>query len=775
MILEKQKEAMIVTDGDEMNESIGMSLDLDSAQILMQMLSKNLYSDSIGSTIRECASNALDSHRRAGVKDPIVVSLRMNNSQNYDFSVEDFGIGLNDDDVKNIISKYGKSTKRNSNTELGMMGLGFKAPLAYSSSFYFICRKDGIERKYMMYEGEDTNTIDRLYERPTAERDGVKVIVPVKWNDRDQFFRKMKEQLAYFEDVYFDASVGSYVIDNNFTIYRGEQFQYSQLASDEYLHICLDNVYYPIDFSKLEIPKLEFPVALRFSLTDGIFPTPNREAIRYTQEAKQMIMHRLREMSDFFVSKYNEQMNACQTYHQVKEYYDSSRRTIEVVPGIKLNVGYLSVFSDVVIDEPKMEGVNHLDLNKLVKNDNYILKEYRVTQVFNRGKFRETKPGNWDSDVNVSLLNKDDGKNFYLYSSKLSETKKAYLRTSLPNSWGRSVYFVRKSTSFPLLPKAGNMGAYDNYYKILSLNTIHKKYWRETIVEFQNILKTITCQFLDLDAVVVPETFVQARRQSSSRVASTRREKMDGDIIVKKAAPLERFVEGKHCKFVTDTWKLKDIPKMGTLIVYAVHEDAAKLDHLYAASNERQELKVITLSAREMKVLEELEFKNVMSYSKFMEGDNKPFRRIVTAYLINELCIENHYLFGRLGTFKKVSEELANRMKELQDYKEKNYVSNSSKLVYEAMIEVAKQNSLFDHSIYSEYVSVKAILDKLYFLNTVFSMIRNYSYYDATPDQIRVVVDLMKYYKMRVNSEHYSKPKVEEKMEEELLESLENQ
>jgi hypothetical protein len=41
-------------------------LDLDSAQMLMQMLSKNLYSDGIGSTIRETASNALDSHRRAG-------------------------------------------------------------------------------------------------------------------------------------------------------------------------------------------------------------------------------------------------------------------------------------------------------------------------------------------------------------------------------------------------------------------------------------------------------------------------------------------------------------------------------------------------------------------------------------------------------------------------------------------------------------------------------------------------------------------------------------
>lgn len=121
MILEKQTEATILEEGTS-QDSIGMSLDLDSAQILMQMLSKNLYSDSIGSTIRECASNALDSHRRAGVDKPIVVKFGINKEDNYEFSVEDFGIGLDADDVRNIISKYGKSTKRNSNTELGMMG-----------------------------------------------------------------------------------------------------------------------------------------------------------------------------------------------------------------------------------------------------------------------------------------------------------------------------------------------------------------------------------------------------------------------------------------------------------------------------------------------------------------------------------------------------------------------------------------------------------------------------------------------------------------------------
>ena len=277
MIIEKQKEANVLVGGVS-QESIGMSLDLDSAQMLMQMLSKSLYSDGIGSAIRETASNALDSHRRAGVKEPIIVAFKEAESYNYEFSVEDFGLGLDDEDVKNIISKYGKSTKRQSINELGMFGLGFKAPLAYSSSFYFVCRKNGMERKYMMYEGEDTNTIDLLYETPTTERNGVKVIIPVKYKDHYTFKNKIKEQLCYFEDVYFDVP-GDSSITNDFTIVRHEHFQFSEMSTDNRLHICLDNVYYPLDFDKIGIKQIAFPVALRFDLTDGIFPTPNRESI----------------------------------------------------------------------------------------------------------------------------------------------------------------------------------------------------------------------------------------------------------------------------------------------------------------------------------------------------------------------------------------------------------------------------------------------------------------------------------------------------------------
>jgi len=764
MILEKQKEAMIFADG-EINESIGMSLDLDSAQILMQMLSKNLYSDSIGSTIRECASNALDSHRRAGVEDPIVVSFKLDDSNNYVFSIEDFGIGLDADDVRNIISKYGKSTKRNSDTELGMMGLGFKAPLAYTSSFYFICRKDGIERKYMMYEGEDTNTIDLLYEKATEERNGVKVIVPVKWSDRSSFYTKIQEQLAYFDSVYLDVTTGGHSVNNKFTIYRGEYFQYSEMSKDDYLHICLDNVYYPLDFSKLGISQLDFPVALRFSLSDGIFPTPNREAIRYTQEAKDIILERLRQMSNFFVEKYNLEMQNCTTFNQVVEYYTSKNRSVEIVPGKSLNVGYLSIFSNVVMNEPKIEGVKHLDLRKLVEKNEYILNEYAVTFVLNRGKFREVKSGSWDATV--SRNNVKDG-NTYMYSSRISELKKAYMRTHLQNGTFTNYHFVKKTGKLPLFSK--NKLTYlqkrDSYYQLLELSKIKKQHWREAIIEFQGIVNSMICGFKSLDDVVVPDSFIQSRKQINlKKNGGTRREKLAGDIIVKKAAPLERFVEGKHCKFVADTWSLKEIAKKKTLLVYSHHDDSLKLDKLYGISYGKMNITIISLSTKEMKVLEELELNNVMSYSKFMEGTNKPFKKLVTAYVINKLMTDQAYVFRKYTYLKSISSELMNKLSLLEDYRNKNYRDGSTE-IYTAMLELAQENNLFDYSIYHEYIRMKETLEKLYFLNALLGSLNLYSYNSSLPLGVeRAIVDLMKYHKFKVNLDHYTRLE-EDKLEE---------
>lgn len=779
MILEKQTEATVHQDGNS-QDSIGMSLDLDSAQILMQMLSKNLYSDAVGSTIRECASNALDSHRRAGVDKPIVVSFKANTeSSNLEFSVEDFGIGLDADDVKNIISKYGKSTKRNSNTELGMMGLGFKAPLAYSSSFYFVCRKNGVERKYMMYEGEDTNTIDLLYEKVTTEANGVKVIVPVKYHDRSDFRNKIMEQLAYFENVYFDCDD---LVDNNFTIFRNELFQFSPLASDSKLHICLDNVYYPLDFQKLGIDNLYFPVALRFSLTDGIFPTPNREAIRYTKESKDIILKKIGELADFFVNRYNESVKDTDDIHALMDFYSNETRNVKILNS-KYDAGLLKKFSIVQFNEPKLKGINVLDMRRLYRNREYILGEYSVKYKVSGGKWRECKH-HWDMSIYRHFNNNRNGsRTVWIYNDRVSGHKKDYIKSISPTSWNNETLIVKKTKDFKL-GSTRRIQDYDTYVTLLDLANVPRHLWRAAIKEFQSIVKMYMKDWKNLDELVVPQAFIDSKKKIKVKIGTTpgqRRQKLKGEITGKEASPLERDVYGQNCKFVPKVYQLENAHKLPHLHVYGSQDDKARLDHLYGAFKKcTKKIKFIMFSERELANLAKIELHNWIKLDKFMEGINKPFKRIVTAYLVKKLKEEYKPVFRRIDNMKGISEDLHSKLETLDNYEEKysaGYMSSDTETVlFGTLLEIAKNNNLFDGEIYPVYQEVKTILDKFPFIKSVFDAMKTWGIDEPLQ---QVVVDLLKYNKHRVNLDRYTvklteDAPLEQELTEESIEQLQD-
>ena len=776
MILEKQTEANILQDGQS-QDSIGMSLDLDSAQVLMQMLSKNLYSDSIGSTVRECASNALDSHRRAGQTKPIVVSFKAGESNNYEFSVEDFGIGLDADDVRNIISKYGKSTKRNSNTELGMMGLGFKAPLAYSSSFYFVCRKDGMERKYMMYEGEDTNTIDLLYEKKTKEGNGVKVIVPIQYSDRNEFKEKIREQLAYFEDVYFDCGD---LVDNNFSIFRNELFQFSELASESKLHLCLDNVYYPIDFQKIGIDSIHFPVALRFSLTDGLFPTPNRESIRYTKEGKEIILKKITALADFFVNKYNESVQDTDDINALMDFYSNERRNVTIL-NAKYDAGLLAKFATVQFNEPKLKGINILDMKKIHRNREYILNEYDIKFRVDRGKWRECK-NYWDTNLHRHS-NYNNPRTIYIYNERISGHKKDYLKSISPTGWNEQTLIVKKLKSF----KLGSMRAstdYETYMDILGLRLIPKAKWRDAIKEFQSIVEMYKKTWKDLDALVVPQSFIDSKKKAKIIISGgpkVRRQKLKGEILGKEASPLERDVQGQNSKFVSTIYKLEDAHKSPFLHVYGSQEDKTRLDHLYGAFKKKNnKIKFIIFSERELANLEKIELHNWIKLDKFMEGVNKPFKRIVTSHLIKKLRDKYRPVFGKRQHMEFISKDLFEKLETLDHYAETydaGYMSgDTERIIFGTLLEIAEKNNLFDGEIYPIYKEVKTILDKFPFIRSIFDVMKSWG--DSDPLQ-QVVIDLLKYNKHKVNLNCYTvklteDQPLEQELSEETVEELQD-
>lgn len=771
MINEKQKLSTVLEEGTTQG-SIGMSLDMESAQVLMQMLSKNLYSDPIGSTVRECASNALDSHRKATVAEAIVVSLKVNAQNNYEFSVEDFGTGLNADDVESIISKYGKSTKRESNEFIGMMGLGFKAPLAYSSSFYFVCRKDGIERKYMMYEGEDNNTIDQLYETPTTERNGVKIIVPVKYEDRHTFRKKISEQLAYFESVYFDVNVENQIITNEFQIHRSEHFQISELNSDANVHICLDNVYYPLDYSKLGIRQLPVSIGLRFSLSDGLFPIPSREQLIYSTKAKEIILAKLEVVSNYLVEKYNEINIDCKDIYEIFNYYDSSTRKVSFGK-IVIDAGQFFQQATIPFQQPSYSKYNLTDFQLLYNNKEHLFYEYRVNMEFTRGQFRQNKN---TYRYGLSFKNVKEDKRIFSYEELFVGNKKSYIKSLLPlNDWN-GIKFVKKVNKFTLRHSSKN-NLMDNYYQLLNLRKYPRNSWRARIEEFQSIIGELTSKFEHVDDIAIPQAWLDARKKK--RVTSTtgtgvKRVKLQGEINCRKAEDLQRFVTDKSSKLVPTVIKVAEIESSKMLHVYGRQKDETLIDQLYSVSS-KQKINYLALSEREHKVAETLDLHNFISIEKFMEGKNKPFKRIITGYLIYKLSQQYHNTFAKASLIQPISNTLFDRLQLLLDYSSKNYHRIGDEDIYKAMLVVAEEHKLFDETIYTEYCGLKELLDGFPFIDATMDMLR--PDYNGNVDKryVDVLVDLFKYNRIRIDYTNYKltlNSDVTEPVTDELIEQL---
>lgn len=762
MILEKQTEAHILQEG-ETQETVKMSLDLDSAQVLMQMLSKNLYSDSIGSTIRECASNALDSHRRAGSDKPIIVSFkRAAQADTYEFAVEDFGIGLDADDVKNIISKYGKSTKRDSNTELGMMGLGFKAPLAYSSSFYFVARKDGMERKYMMYEGEDTNSIDLLYERETTENNGVKVIVPVKYGDRYAFTIKIKEQLAYFESVYFevDSNIG-HAVPNDFTIHRSEHYQFSSMATNNYMHLCLDNVSYPIDWEKLGISRIGMKIALRFSLSDGLFPTPNREAIRYTQEAKEIILKKIATVANVFMDTYNQSITDKADINTIMEFYSNRQKTMSgKVIGLDgmIDVTELLSYATTAMKQPKLEGVELLDLQRLAeKGKDYMLGEYQVKFRYNSGRFNSAK-NYWTTNLRVQDYSSYGFGGVYIFEDRLTKTKQDYLRSVLGAASNKTYYFVKKDKPFKL--RSGHQVDYHTYWSLLKLENYPKSKWRQIIKELQYVVSLYTKDFINCDAIDIPQTWTDAQKAKRMKVLAkpvtvggVKKVRMKGEFSGKVGTRMEINMVDQYAKFVPTTFKMEDIHKVDKLYIYAKEADKKKMDNYWSVFNEQAKFVIVAQATYDN--LQKADLHNWITIDKFMEGKNRPFKTMATEILIEKLVDDKKYTFERINIVKIVSTDLADKLTVLNDYHRKNRKPYADRSTKETIIEFALENNLFDQPIYTIYKQVNEVFEKLPFLNHMLGVM-HYTLGKEDSPLIKALTDLFKYHKHRVNLEHYT-------------------
>jgi hypothetical protein len=151
------------------------------------------------------------------------------------------------------------------------------------------------------------------------------------------------------------------------------------------------------------------------------------------------------------------------------------------------------------------------------------------------------------------------------------------------------------------------------------------------------------------------------------------------------------------------------------------------------------------------------DFHNWIKLDKFMEGINKPFKRIVTAHLIGKLKEEYRPIFRKLDNMKGISEDLHSKLETLEKYENDynpGYMSgDTERIIFTTLLEIAEKNNLFDGEIYPIYQEVKVILEKFPFIKSVFDVMKSWG--DDQPLQ-QVVVDLLKYNKHKVNLNRYT-------------------
>lgn len=178
-----------------------LSITNEGISHIANILQDTLYTDKVLAPIREYSTNAMDAHVEVGSPlRPILVKLP--NRFSPMFAVRDYGFGMDDDRIWNVFCNYGSSTKRGTNTQVGMLGIGSKSAFAYPNckSFTVISIQNGVKKSFVCHKGGcSEGELILLAEEATTEENGLEIQIPVSAADIQSFIDRSARFFAHWE------------------------------------------------------------------------------------------------------------------------------------------------------------------------------------------------------------------------------------------------------------------------------------------------------------------------------------------------------------------------------------------------------------------------------------------------------------------------------------------------------------------------------------------------------------------------------------------------
>ncbi|ASZ74953.1 RIIA lysis inhibitor [Rhodococcus phage Trina] len=289
-------------------ETIQMSLDANSLVHIMSVLA-DLYSDPAAAVIREYTTNALDSHIAAGQTRPVELSTPSRLSPY--FIVQDYGLGMSVDDVRDVYSKFGASTKRFTNEQAGMLGLGSKSALTYCEQFTVRAVKD----KYLSIisvsrSANGAGSIEIVDTRLTDEPNGVQIKIPVN-RDHATFSSKIYQFAHYVTDPLLVDGVkvttpNAIKLSDTITLHPTVN-RYDR----ERDRIVMGNVSYPVEGAPLSQGRYKVLYKVPMGSVDF---TPSREELLYSEITKATVKKMKEQFDKDFSAWVQSSIDNCKTY-----------------------------------------------------------------------------------------------------------------------------------------------------------------------------------------------------------------------------------------------------------------------------------------------------------------------------------------------------------------------------------------------------------------------------------------------------------------------------
>ena len=259
MIVADNKSKKVVQSHDF--EAVTCTIDAEDMRYVASLL-RNNYSNTQLAVIREISANAIDANVEANCSKKIEITLP--SKMNPNFCVRDFGNGLSQEDVFGLYSKYGKSTKRNSNDYVGFFGIGRFSPLAYGDNFTCVSFHGGTKSSYNVYVDEHDDTkIVKLFSEPSNEPTGLEIQVAISEQDIDNFRDSCKKFFKHFPDKDMPKFLGAddkfikrdkilleSKKDDWFFIESENSYYYRHHGNS---HVIMGRVAYPLDSNAIDV------------------------------------------------------------------------------------------------------------------------------------------------------------------------------------------------------------------------------------------------------------------------------------------------------------------------------------------------------------------------------------------------------------------------------------------------------------------------------------------------------------------------------------------